>query len=129
MAAQVARSTLRYAALTVTRAPAVWGVGTKPDGSNPLAEFERLISAYLSNQFEFALFFHAACLLAILLRGSERAFLFLAWLLIVGGLLHRAVQILNRNVRLGRLVFTSNYLAVLGLWAVLLLSAHPRPTP
>ena len=126
MAAHVALAASLYAALTVARAPAVWGIGTRPDGSNPLAQFEPRISANLSNQFEWPLFFHVACLLAILLRLSEQGFLALAWLFIVGRLLHSAVQILTTNIRLRGLVFTINFLAVLGLWALLLLSAQAR---
>jgi len=126
MVAHVALAALLYAALTVARAPAVWGVGTRPDGSNPLAEFEPRISANLSNQFEWPLFFHVTCLLAILLRLSEQGFVVLAWLFIVGRLLHSAVQILTTNIRLRGLVFTINFLAVLGLWAVLLLSTEVR---
>ena len=52
MAAHVGLAALLYALLTAVRAPAIWGVGRKPDGSNPWANIERRISANLSNQFE-----------------------------------------------------------------------------
>ena len=40
----------------------------------------------------------------------------LAWIFVAGRVLHSAVQILTRNVRLRGVVFTINFLAVLGLW-------------
>ncbi|MGY6518168.1 MAG: MAPEG family protein [Lysobacteraceae bacterium] len=125
MAAHVALAAFLYAALTVARAPAVWGVGRRPDGSNPLARFEARISANLANQFEWPLFFHAACLLLLQL-GLEAgaAVKVLAWTFIVGRVLHSGVQLLTGNVRLRGLVFTINFLAVLGLWYVLVHAAY-----
>jgi len=35
MAAHVALAALLYVLLTIARAPAVWGLGRRPDGSNP----------------------------------------------------------------------------------------------
>lgn len=52
MAVHVALAASLYATLTVARAPAIWGVGRRSDGSNPLAAIEPRISANLSNQFE-----------------------------------------------------------------------------
>jgi hypothetical protein len=46
----------------------------------------------------------------------------LAWIFIAGRILHSAVQILTPNVRLRGIVFTVNFLAVLGLWIVVSLS-------
>lgn len=46
-----------YALLTIVRAPLVWGIGTKTDGSNPLSDIEPRVSANLTNQFEGPLFF------------------------------------------------------------------------
>ena len=43
---------LLYVLLTAVRAPAVWGVGVKADGSNPWASVEPRVSANLTNQFE-----------------------------------------------------------------------------
>jgi hypothetical protein len=117
MAAHVTLAAALYVLLTVARAPAVWGIGRKPDGSNPWAGIEPRISANLSNQFEWPLFFHAACL--VLLQFPEnRIALLLAWLFVAGRVLHSAVQILTRNIRLRGIVFTVNFLAVLGLWAL-----------
>ena len=125
MAVHVALAAFLYAALTVARAPAVWGVGRKPDGSNPLESFEPRISANLANQFEWPLFFHAACLLLLHLELQlSPTVAVLAWTFIVGRLLHSGVQIFTGNVRLRGLVFTLNFLAVLGLWYVLLHAAY-----
>jgi hypothetical protein len=117
MAAHVALAALLYAALTVARAPKVWGIGRRADGSNPFATLEPRISANLSNQFEWPLFFHLACLL---LPMASSAALTLAWLFVAGRVLHSGVQVFTANVRLRGLVFMLNFLAVLGLWALVL---------
>lgn len=116
MAAHVALAALLYAALTVARAPKVWGIGRRADGSNPFAAIEPRISANLSNQFEWPLFFHLACLLQPV---PSTAAMVLAWTFIGGRLLHSVVQIFTVNVRLRGLVFMLNFLAVLGLWGLL----------
>ncbi len=116
MAAHVALAALLYAALTVARAPKVWGIGRRADGSNPFAVIEPRISANLSNQFEWPLFFHLACLLQPV---PSTAATVLAWTFIGGRLLHSVVQIFTANVRLRGLVFMLNFLAVLGLWGLL----------
>ena len=120
MAAHVALAALLYAALTVARAPKVWGIGRRADGSNPFAEIEPRLSANLSNQFEWPLFFHLACLL---LPSPSGLALALAWTFIAGRLLHTAVQVFTANVRLRGLVFMLNFLSVLGLWGLLVAAA------
>lgn len=115
MAAHVALAALLYVLLTVARAPAVWGIGRRVDGGNPWADIEPRISANLSNQFEWPLFFHSACLVLLPFPPGPTT-LALAWLFVAGRVLHSAVQILTRNVRLRGIVFTLNFLAVLGLW-------------
>lgn len=127
MAAHVALAALLYALLTVARAPAIWGIGRAPDGSNPWAKYEPRISANLSNQFEWPLFFHVACLL-LMQAAPDRLALALAWAFIAGRVLHSLVQVLTANVRLRGLVFTLNFLAVLGLWAVIVMRAL-APSP
>lgn len=117
MTAHVALAAFLYVLLTIARAPSVWGVGRLPDGSNPWARFEPRISANLSNQFEWPVFFYAACVI-LLQSETNPVALGLAWLFVVGRLLHSAVQILTTNVRLRGLVFTVNFIAVLGLWAM-----------
>jgi hypothetical protein len=120
MAAHVVLTAFLYGLLTVARAPAVWGVGRASDGSNPWADTERRISANLSNQFEWPLFFHVACLIWLHL-GPDSIAVTLAWIFIAGRILHSLVQVLTRNVRLRGVVFTVNFLAVLWMWAMLLL--------
>jgi hypothetical protein len=120
MAAHVALAALLYAALTVARAPKVWGIGRRADGSNPFAAIEPRLSANLSNQFEWPLFFHVACLL---LPASSGIALVLAWAFVAGRVLHTAVQVFTANVRLRGLVFMLNFAAVLGLWALLVAAA------
>ena len=121
MTAHVALVTFLYVLLTVVRAPSIWGVGRRPDGSNPWKELEPRISANLSNNFEWPVFFYAACLM-LLGREANHLTLVLAWIFVAGRILHSCVQVLTSNVRLRGLVFTVNFVAVLGLWAVVLLA-------
>jgi len=118
MAAHVAWTAFLYVALTAARAPAVWGVGRRADGSNPWSKVEPRISANLSNQFEWPLFFHVACVLLIITHDIGRVPQVLAWIFVVGRVVHSLVQILTANVRLRGLVFTINFVAVLALWMV-----------
>lgn len=121
MAVHVALAASLYATLTVARAPAIWGVGRRSDGSNPLAAIEPRISANLSNQFEWPLLFYAACL--VLLRSDASCLsLVLAWVFVGGRVLHSLVQILTTNIRWRGVAFTINFLAVLGLWAQIVLA-------
>lgn len=121
MAAHVALAALLYGLLTLARAPAVWSIGRRPDGTNPWAAIEPRISANLSNQFEWPLFFHVACLALFNFEASP-AVLPLAWIFVAGRLLHSAVQIFTSNVRLRGVVFTINFLAVLGMWMVVVMA-------
>ena len=116
MAAHVALATILYALLTLVRAPAIWGIGRNADGSNPWAAMERRISANLSNQFEWPLFFYVACLLALQFGAVSQVLLVWAWLFIAGRVAHSLVQVLTTNIRLRGVVFTANFLAVLGMW-------------
>jgi hypothetical protein len=122
MAAHVALTGLLYALLTAARAPSVWGVGRAADGANPWAQAERRISANLSNQFEWPLFFYAACLLTVQLGTPGSTQTWLAWLFIAGRLIHSVVHIHTTNVRLRGVVFTINFLAVAAMWVLLVLS-------
>gem|GEM_PF-202658 len=128
MAAHVALAAFLYALLTVARAPAIWGIGRRADGSNPFAAYEPRISANLSNQFEWPLLFYVACLLLMQSLVSPAA-IALAWLFIAGRVLHSAVQILTRNVRLRGIVFMLNFLAVLGLWVLALSGTATSVSP
>lgn len=127
MAAHVALAAFLYVLLTVARAPDVWGIGRRRDGSNPWASLEPRISANLSNQFEWPLFFYAACLMLLQSRPTPAA-VTLAWVFVAGRVLHSAVQILARNIRLRGVVFTINFLAVLGLWVLVVAAAVRSPT-
>jgi hypothetical protein len=127
MAAHVTLTALLYVLLTVARAPSVWGLGRRPDGSNPLASVESRIGANLSNQFEWPLFFYVACLLVLLEQHPiERFQLLLAWVFVAGRLIHTYVQVFTTNIRLRGAVFTINFLAVLAMWLCLLFSALER---
>jgi hypothetical protein len=118
MLAHVALAALLYVLLTVARAPAVWGIGRRADGGNPLASLEPRVSANLSNQFEWPLLFYVACLV-LMQTPVESTAIVLAWLFVAGRVVHSAVQILTTNIRLRGAVFTINFLAVLGLWALI----------
>src|SRR5262245_9397380 len=111
MAAHVGLASLLYVLLTVARAPKVWGIGNRADGTNPWAAIEPRISANLSNQFEWPVFFYAACLLLIMNQVESKAAILLAWVFVLGRLVHSFIQILTTNVRLRGLVFTINFLA------------------
>lgn len=122
MAAHVALAAVLYLSLTVARAPSVWGLGRRADGSDPWARFEPRISANLSNQFEWPVFFHVACLLQLAQHADGHVQLWLAWLFVAGRLAHTAVQVFTTNIRLRGAVFTVNFVAVLGMWLWLLLA-------
>ncbi|WEJ69808.1 MAPEG family protein [Pseudomonas sp. PSE14] len=120
MAVHVALTAFLYVLLTIARAPKVWGIGKSPDGSNPWATVEPRISANLSNQFEWPVFFYAACLLLIQSHLEVEAAAWFAWAFIAGRVAHSCVQILTTNIRLRGLVFTINFVATLGMWIVVL---------
>lgn len=120
MSAHVLWAALLYALLTVVRAPSVWGIGRGPDGANPLANLEPRVSANLRNQFEWPVLFYAACLLGLIERdviGPQ--FILMAWVFVTGRIVHSAIQILTKNVRLRGIVFTINFVAVLWMWGLL----------
>ena len=117
MTAHVVLAAGLYALLTIARAPTVWGIGRRRDGANPWATIEPRISANLSNQFEWPLFFHLACLM-LMEADPQPLAVGLAWLFIGGRILHSGVQILTSNIRLRGVGFTINFLAVLGLWVL-----------
>ena len=111
---------LLYVFLTLARAPSVWGVGKNKDGSNPFADIQPKVSANLSNQFEWPLFFHVVGALLIALEEPiSNSQIFLAWAFVVGRVLHSLVQIFTNNIRLRGLVFTINFVAVLAMWLLL----------
>lgn len=112
---------LLYALLTVARAPAVWGVGRKVDGSNPFQNIQTKISANLTNQFEWPVFFHVLCVMLYLEQSAVTSTMMLmAWAFVIGRVLHSLVQICSSNVRIRGLVFTINFLAVIAMWSLFL---------
>lgn len=86
-------------------------------------DVESRVSANLSNQFEWPVFFYIACLVLMMKAlDSNIVSIALAWVFIVGRVIHSGVQILTNNVRLRGLVFTINFLAVLAMWCLLILT-------
>ena len=108
-----------YTLLTIARAPTVWGIGAKKDGVNPWVHVEPKISANLSNQFEWPIFFYIICLL-LLFNSKElgHIYIWLAWIFIFGRIAHSLVHILTSNIRLRGAVFTINFLAVFVMWVL-----------
>ncbi len=107
-----------YAALTVVRAPEVWGVGKGLAGDFKV--YEPRISANLRNQFEWPLLFYVVVLILMREDGPMPATqVWLAWIFVVGRGLHSVVQIGTSNIRLRGMVFTVNFLAVLCMWVLL----------
>lgn len=123
MVAHVALTALLYLFLTIARAPDVWHIGRRADGANPWAAYEPRISANLSNQFEWPLFFYVACVVMIQSQINHPLSTVLAWTFFAGRVVHSLVQVLTTNIRLRGVVFTFNFLAVLGLWLLVLLLA------
>ncbi|WP_062059939.1 MAPEG family protein [Cellvibrio sp. OA-2007] len=111
-----------YVLLTVMRAPKIWGIGAKADGTNPFAKIEPRASANLSNQFEWPVLFYAICTLLIARPDFyQPIYLWFAWLFVVGRIIHSIVQIFTTNIRLRGLIFTINFVAVMCMWLVLAL--------
>jgi hypothetical protein len=119
MFAHVLLCTFLYILLTFVRAPKVWVIGRNNDGTNPFDTIQPKISANLSNQFEWPLFFHSICVVLIV-KGLEFTSLYVAfaWVFIAGRIVHSAVQILTSNVQLRGIVFTLNFLAVFAMWGL-----------
>ena len=109
-----------YALLTVARAPVLWGVGRSKNGSNPFHTIQPKISANLSNQFEWPMFFYTACVLLIAMdKPIAGVQIYLAWTFVIGRVLHSIVQIFTDNIRLRGVVFTINFIAVLAMWTLI----------
>lgn len=129
MAAHVAWVALLYALLTVVRAPSVWGLGARPDGSNPWQELEPRVAANLKNQFEWPLMFYVVCTFAFVKPFNIELLTVMAWVFVAGRALHTGVQVLTSNIRLRGLVFTINFVAVLAMWAIYLGSWESSVAP
>lgn len=117
MLAHILWTALLYVVLTLMRAPTIWNIGARADGSNPWSKIEKKVSANLSNQFEWPLFFYVACIIVMTNPSLYNSiYLWFAWIFFVGRLLHSGVQILTDNIRLRGLVFTINFVSVLLIW-------------
>lgn len=117
MTGHIALCVALYGLLTLARAPEIWGLGIGLNRTGRLAAIEPRVSANLRNQFEWPVFFHLICMYIVLLeRPSDPLQIGLAWTFVLGRFAHSAVQIFTANVRLRGLVFSINFLAVVGLW-------------
>lgn len=121
LAGHLALTVLLYVGLTLVRAPKVWGIGRRPDGTSPWAQVEPRISANLSNQFEWPVLFYVACLLLIQNQSVTHYAVALAWMFTLGRVAHSCVQVFTSDVRLRGVVFTINFIATLGLWLAVLI--------
>lgn len=106
-----------YALLTIARAPNVWGIRLNEERYHSFNKMESKISANLSNQFEWPIFFYMICSILISNPTFINTFhILMAWIFVLGRILHSGVQLLSNNIRLRGVVFTINFLAVLGMW-------------
>jgi len=119
MAAHAAMTAFLYVLLTLARAPKVWGAKFGADVEDLLTVLEPRLSANLSNQFEWPVLFYVACLLLVQTGGESLLACLLAWGFVLGRVVHSFVQITTSNVRWRGIVFSINFLAVLGLWVLL----------
>ncbi len=114
---------LLYVALTVLRAPSIWGLDTASGTIRKWSVLEPRVSANLSNQFEWPLLFYVCCLLIINGGGiANNAQIILAWIFVAGRIIHSLVQIFTNNIRLRGAVFTINFLAVFFMWITLIIA-------
>ncbi len=93
--------------------------GAEPEGS-------RRYAANLSNQFELPAFFYALVALLYAKDAVTEGQVVLAWVFLVGRLIHSVVQTQTDNVTLRGRVFGINFLALVAMWAIFLL---PRLFP
>lgn len=115
-----------YALLTILRAPKVWGIALGKIGGHQIEAVEGRVSANLSNQFEWPIFFYVICVIIMLNPASYiTLYTWLSWIFILGRFLHSGVQIITNHVRLRGLVFTINFLSVLGMWLTFMVRAEP----
>ncbi len=118
--AHIAWIVFLYTALTVVRAPDAWGIGSKPDGTNPFFSIEPKITANLRNQFEWPILFYLICVFLVIEHSSDPLQISLAWLFVAGRVLHSFVHIILNNIRLRGIVFSINFVATLAMWGAFL---------
>lgn len=105
-----------YVVLTILRAPVAWGIDLKSGMIGRYSIYEPKVSANLSNQFEWPLFFYGCGILSINMDMTDIYLIILAWLFVLGRVIHSVVHIFTNNIRLRGLVFTINFLAVFLMW-------------
>lgn len=75
----------------------------------------------LNNQFEVPVLFYAIVAMLFATGSVTELQVGLAWLFLIGRVLHSVVQVSGDNVQLRGVVFTMNFLAVFAMWALFLL--------
>jgi hypothetical protein len=116
-----------YVLLTIIRAPNIWGTVESPDDCHPFFNLEKSTSANLSNQFEWPVLFYVICIIVIARPDLyQNAYLWAAWVFVIGRVVHSIVQIVSTNIRLRGSVFNINFLAVLFMWGILALDTLSR---
>lgn len=78
------------------------------------------VAANLRNQFEVPMLFYPLVLALWATQTASVAMIWLAWLFFAGRVLHTGVQTLTGSVPLRGAVFTVNFLALAGMWALFL---------
>src|SRR5690606_3526895 len=85
---------LLYVALTLLRAPSIWGVDIKSGAISKWSALEPRVSANLSNQFEWPLLFYVCCVLVMISgAAADNLQIAFAWTFVVGRILHSYVQV------------------------------------
>jgi hypothetical protein len=116
-----------YFLLTIMRAPTIWGAGEDSVEAKRYAIMEPRASANLSNQFEWpVLFFAVSIILIARPELYDVTQLWLAWVFVLGRIIHSVVHIFTNNIKLRGMVFNINFLAVLGMWGVLALNVFSQ---
>ena len=93
--------------------------GAEPEGS-------RRYAANLANQFELPTFFYALVALLYAAEAVTGVQVLLAWVFLIGRVIHAVIHTRTDNVPLRGGVFGINFLALAGMWAIFLL---PRLFP
>ncbi|MGD2133510.1 MAG: MAPEG family protein [Maricaulaceae bacterium] len=132
VAAHIALVIALYAWLTVARVQAARrGEARFADFRTKETEPQRakLIANSISNQFEWPVLFHVLAMGLYVADAVTPAQVGLAWVFVFGRVVHAGVHTLSPNVRLRGAVFMINFLAVCGMWALFLSSAHGLVEP
>ncbi|MEM9838692.1 MAG: MAPEG family protein [Pseudomonadota bacterium] len=114
-----------YAWLSALRAINVMRGASYSDLAQPKLEtgLTYRVAANLKNQFEVPLLLYPLVLLLWSLGTADQLDRLLVWVFVWGRIIHTGVQTLTTNVPLRGVVFTVNFLAVMGLWAKFLIAS------